>query len=59
MYEIVPAKYVLAIEPVDEKYGSKSNLKLIKNKIINKKNPTAKPKIFWFFLLTSFNLTHL
>jgi hypothetical protein len=46
MYEIVPAKYVLAIEPVDEKYGSKSNLKLIKNKIINRKNPIAKPKIF-------------
>ena len=47
MYEIVPAKYVIAIEPIDEKkYGSNSNLKLIKNKIINKKKPTAKPKIF-------------
>ena len=47
MYEIVLAKYVIAIEPSDEKkYGSKLNLKLTKNKIINKKKPTAKPKIF-------------
>jgi hypothetical protein len=47
IYEIVPAKYDIAIEPVDEKkYGSKLNLKLTKNKNINKKNPTAKPKIF-------------
>jgi hypothetical protein len=53
MYEIVLAKYVRAIDPIDEKkYGSKSNLKLIKNKNINKKNPTAKPKIFLFLLLT-------